>query len=136
MHHASHGQTQTIGGGYNYVVPHDIGHHSGNDDNQSTTMQHVTTFTPGHPPQATRYAPGPYFGSSRSEHMYVMDQARSKETPQYAQPQDPDLGRFYQVQEMDGSWTRRNRRTIDKYMSCKWCQRGDGTWFAIRLRDD
>lgn len=121
-------------GGYNYIASHSS-HSGGGNGIQPMTIQHIAAISPSHSCQPSRYAAGPYYGSSRSEHVYTMDQARFKEVPQYAQPEDSDPSRFYQVQEKDGSWTRRNRRTIDNYLTCRWYQRVDGTWFAIRLDD-
>lgn len=66
-----------------------------------------------------------------------MVKAITEEKPQDMQPSDSDPNRFYQVRELDGSWTRRNRRTIDGYLGvCRWYQRPDGTWFAVRVDEE
>ncbi|KFY98052.1 hypothetical protein V498_01693 [Pseudogymnoascus sp. VKM F-4517 (FW-2822)] len=50
-------------------------------------------------------------------------------------PADPDISRMYEVQELDGNWTRRSRYTIDSkdIGQVRWYQRTDGTFFAKRL---
>ncbi|KFY11365.1 hypothetical protein V491_07236 [Pseudogymnoascus sp. VKM F-3775] len=50
-------------------------------------------------------------------------------------PADPDISRMYEVQELDGNWTRRSRYTIDSkdIGQVRWYQRPDGTFFAKRL---
>lgn len=83
------------------------------------------------------YFSGPYHGPALSEIKAKHKVAISKEKPQDMKPSDNNPDRFYQVQELDGSWTRRNRRTIDEHLgSIRWYQRPDGTWFVVRLKDE
>ncbi|KAG9237177.1 hypothetical protein BJ875DRAFT_502838 [Amylocarpus encephaloides] len=49
-------------------------------------------------------------------------------------PADDDPLRFYWVREFDGSWTQRNRLTIDSgdIGDCRWYAK-DGEFYAVRL---
>ncbi|OBT87752.1 hypothetical protein VE02_03056 [Pseudogymnoascus sp. 03VT05] len=51
-------------------------------------------------------------GPTKAEHIAAMkDKADTR--PQELVPADPDISRMYEVQELDGNWTRRSRYTID-----------------------
>ncbi|KFY54159.1 hypothetical protein V497_07898 [Pseudogymnoascus sp. VKM F-4516 (FW-969)] len=73
-------------------------------------------------------------GPTKAEHKAAMkDKADTR--PQELVPADPDISRMYEVQELDGNWTRRSRYTIDSkdIGQVRWYQRPDGTFFAKRL---
>lgn len=73
-------------------------------------------------------------GPTKAEHIVAMkDKADTR--PQELVPADPDISRMYEVQELDGNWTRRSRYTIDSkdIGQVRWYQRPDGTFFAKRL---
>jgi hypothetical protein len=73
-------------------------------------------------------------GRTKIEH--ILDMKNKADTrPQELVPADPDIARMYEVQELDGNWTRRNRYTIDSgdIGQVRWYQRPDGTFFAKRL---
>ncbi|OBT57727.1 hypothetical protein VE04_02428 [Pseudogymnoascus sp. 24MN13] len=73
-------------------------------------------------------------GPTKAEHIAAMkDKADTR--PQELVPADPDISRMYEVQELDGNWTRRSRYTIDSkdIGQVRWYQRPDGTFFAKRL---
>ncbi|OBT67506.1 hypothetical protein VE03_02970 [Pseudogymnoascus sp. 23342-1-I1] len=73
-------------------------------------------------------------GPTKAEHLAAMkDKADTR--PQELVPADPDISRMYEVQELDGNWTRRSRYTIDSkdIGQVRWYQRPDGTFFAKRL---
>ncbi len=61
--------------------------------------------------------------------------AKADRKPQELAPADPDIARMYEVQELDGNWTKRNRYTIDSgdIGKIRWFQRPDGSFFAKRL---
>jgi hypothetical protein len=73
-------------------------------------------------------------GLTRGEHMADL-QNRTDRRPQELVPADTDPGRMYEVQELDGNWTRRSRFTIDSgdIGTVRWYQRSDGSFFAKRL---
>ena len=54
--------------------------------------------------------------------------------PQDFKPGDDDPARFYMVRELDGTWTQRNRYTIDA-LGCRWYLADEGYFYAIRLPD-
>ena len=64
-----------------------------------------------------------------------MGYAKADNKPQELKPADDDVKRMYQVQELDGNWTMRNRFTIDsgEIGKIRWFQRPDGSFFAKRL---
>lgn len=73
-------------------------------------------------------------GPTKAEHIAAMkDKADTR--PQELVPADPDISRMYEVQELDGNWTRRSRYTIDSkdIGQVLWYQRPDATFFAKRL---
>ncbi len=53
---------------------------------------------------------------------------------QEMKPADDDAMRFYWVREEDGTWTQRNRMTIDSgdIGDCRWYAL-DGMFYAVRL---
>lgn len=73
-------------------------------------------------------------GRTKTEHILDM-KSKADSRPQDLAPADPDIARMYEVQELDGNWTRRNRYTIDSgdIGQVRWYQRPDGTFFAKRL---
>ena len=73
-------------------------------------------------------------GRSTTAHLLDM-KAKADRKPQELAPADGDVGRMYEVQELDGNWTRRNRFTIDSgdIGPIRWFQRPDGSFFAKRL---
>jgi len=76
------------------------------------------------------------WGPTRAEYMRDM-RNRADNSPQDMVPGDKDPWRMYEVQELDGNWTRRNRYTIDSgdIGKVRWFQRPDGTLFAKRLTE-
>ncbi|KFY83885.1 hypothetical protein V500_09814 [Pseudogymnoascus sp. VKM F-4518 (FW-2643)] len=73
-------------------------------------------------------------GPTKAEHIAaIKDKADTR--PQELVPADRDISRMYEVQELDGNWTRRSRYTIDSkdIGEVRWYQRPDGTFFAKRL---
>lgn len=73
-------------------------------------------------------------GLTATQHMMKM-KAKADNKPQELKPADDDVKRMYQVQELDGNWTMRNRFTIDsgEIGKIRWFQRPDGSFFAKRL---
>lgn len=73
-------------------------------------------------------------GLTATEHLLKM-KAKTDRKPQELAPADGDISRMYEVQELDGNWTRRNRFTIDsgEIGKVRWFQRPDGSFFAKRL---
>lgn len=73
-------------------------------------------------------------GLTATEHLLKM-KAKTDRKPQELVPADGDISRIYEVQELDGNWTRRNRYTIDsgEIGKIRWFQRPDGSFFAKRL---
>ncbi|KFA65998.1 hypothetical protein S40285_07178 [Stachybotrys chlorohalonatus IBT 40285] len=55
--------------------------------------------------------------------------------PQEFKPADEDPSRFYYVREVDGSWTQRNRFSIDSNGDCRWYVTDEGWFYAVRLPD-
>jgi hypothetical protein len=55
---------------------------------------------------------------------------------QEMKPSDDDPMRMYWCRELDGTWTQRNRLTIDSgdIGSCRWYVH-DGVFYAVRLPD-
>lgn len=55
---------------------------------------------------------------------------------QEMKPADDDPMRMYWVRELDGSWTQRNRMTIDSgdIGKCRWYAM-DGQFYSVRLSD-
>lgn len=47
-------------------------------------------------------------------------------------PKDDDAGRYYMVRELDGTWTQRNRFTIDS-LNCRWFLANEGYFYAVRV---
>jgi hypothetical protein len=53
--------------------------------------------------------------------------------PQDFKPKDDDPSRYYMVRELDGTWTQRNRTTIDA-LNCRWYLADPGNYFyAVRV---
>ena len=73
-------------------------------------------------------------GLTARDHILKM-KAKADKKPQELAPADGDVKRMYEVQELDGNWTRRNRFTIDsgEIGKIRWFQRPDGSFFAKRL---
>lgn len=73
-------------------------------------------------------------GPTKAEHIAAMKN-KADTRPQELVPADPDISRMYEVQELDGNWTRRSRYTINSgdIGQVRWYQRPDGTFFAKRL---
>lgn len=55
--------------------------------------------------------------------------------PQDFKPSDDDPSRFYYVREVDGTWTQRNRYSIDHMGDCRWYVTDEGWFYAVRLPD-
>jgi hypothetical protein len=47
-------------------------------------------------------------------------------------PKDDDPSRYYMVRELDGTWTQRNRITIDA-LNCRWYLADQGYFYAVRV---
>lgn len=47
-------------------------------------------------------------------------------------PKDDDPSRYYMVRELDGTWTQRNRFTIDS-LNCRWYLADQGYFYAVRV---
>ncbi|KAL1882784.1 hypothetical protein VTK73DRAFT_909 [Phialemonium thermophilum] len=54
--------------------------------------------------------------------------------PQDFKPGDDDPTRYYMVREVDGTWTQRDRMTIDS-LGCRWYLAPEGYFYAVRLSD-
>ena len=52
--------------------------------------------------------------------------------PQDFKPSDDNPSRYYYVREVDGSWTQRNRFTIDNLGDCVWYTTPEGYFYAVR----
>ncbi|EPE28726.1 hypothetical protein GLAREA_09847 [Glarea lozoyensis ATCC 20868] len=94
-------------------------------------------------PQAPTYAypPYPYAppqwahpGATPSEVLTQNIMHTETSAKQEMKPADDDPHRFYMVRELDGSWSRRNRMTIDSgdIGECRWFAR-EGEFYAVRL---
>jgi hypothetical protein len=90
----------------------------------------------GNIPFSSPYATVGYTGSEML--MNNMNVAHSLELnkKQDMKPGDDDPLRMYWVREMDGTWTQRNRITIDSgdIGDCRWYAL-DGQFYAVRLSE-
>ncbi|KAH7631734.1 hypothetical protein B0T09DRAFT_381858 [Sordaria sp. MPI-SDFR-AT-0083] len=49
-------------------------------------------------------------------------------------PADDDPSRMYRCREVDGTWTLRNRFTVDNLGDCRWYMTDDGVFYAVRMQ--
>ncbi|KAI9733478.1 MAG: hypothetical protein M1818_007226 [Claussenomyces sp. TS43310] len=110
------------------ALPHHAPHHA---PQQAPQQAAGGGFWPAPYP----YYPGPYIGPTRQEAIQNMNLRAANDKPQDMEPADRDPLRFYEIKEIDGSWTRRNRLTIDSgdIGKVRWYQRLDGTFFGKRV---
>lgn len=78
-------------------------------------------------------------GVGRTAGEIAVEQARNAAEndmykPQDFKPADDDPSRMYPLRELDGTWTQRNRLTID-HLDCRWFLHEQGYFYAVRLSD-
>lgn len=107
---------------------------------QPVTVQGPPTVVAGNiPPQPMPVHCDPVLGVGRttseiSEEQRQFAEANNLFQPQDFKPSDDDPSRFYMVREVDGTWTQRNRLTIDS-LGCRWYLADEGYFYAVRLSD-
>ncbi|KAB5558447.1 hypothetical protein GE09DRAFT_1221560 [Coniochaeta sp. 2T2.1] len=100
-------------------------------------VPHVVAGNAPFPGQPGIMHPDPVLGIGQTGSEVMADQIKFAHEnglfdAQDFKPKDDDPSRYYMVRELDGTWTQRNRYTIDA-LNCRWYLADQGYFYAVRV---